>query len=60
MTGWMTLWTVLLIGAIAGFAGLLLSVGGGAIRELKETLNELRRDTQEADAHPEELDRAVE
>lgn len=41
MTGWMTLWTILLVGGGLGMVGLLLLVTAGAIRELKESLAEL-------------------
>lgn len=41
MTGWMTLWTILLLGGGLGMIGLLLLVTLGAIRELKESLAEL-------------------
>lgn len=41
MTGWMTLWTIVLIGGGLGMVGLLLLVTVGAVRELKESLAEL-------------------
>lgn len=41
MTGWMTLWTILIVAGGLGLIGLLLGVSAGAIRELKESLNEL-------------------
>lgn len=56
---WMTIWIVTLAVSVFGFALLLLMVGSGAIRELKETLQELREDGREADEHPESLDEAI-
>ena len=50
MTGWMTLWTILLVAGGLGMVGLLLLVTVGAIRELKESLSELREDVAEAAA----------
>jgi len=41
MTGWMTLWTILLAGGGLGMVGLLLLVTVGAVRELKQSLAEL-------------------
>jgi len=41
MTGWMTLWTILLITGVLGLIGLVFGVTLGAVRELKETLAEL-------------------
>jgi len=59
MTGWMTLWTVLLVGSTLAFGGMLLVVGGGAIRELRQMLDELREDARESAEHPEILDEAT-
>ncbi len=59
MTGWMTLWIIVLVSAVVGFVVLLLVVGGGAIKELKQTLDELRQDTDAAAEHPESLDEAI-
>lgn len=58
MNGWMVLWSGLLAAAVLGFLGLLLIVGVGAVRELRQTLDELREDTREAAEHPELLDEA--
>lgn len=52
MTGWMTLWTILIVGGGMGLIGLLLGVSAGAVRELKETLNELSEDKPEAKPPP--------
>lgn len=41
MNAWMTLWTILLAGGVLGMIGLLLFVTAGAVRELRESLNEL-------------------
>ena len=56
---WMTIWIVTLAVGVFGFALLLLMVSSGAIRELKETLQELREDRREADEHPKSLDEAI-
>ena len=53
---WMTLWTTLLIVSVATFCLLLLIVGAGAPGELRESLSELRQDTQQSLEHPEILD----
>lgn len=50
MTGWMTLWTILIIAGGVGMIGLLLGVSVGAVRELKETLAELSGDARDATA----------
>ncbi|MFP6765059.1 MAG: hypothetical protein VB858_15635 [Planctomycetaceae bacterium] len=44
MTGWMSLWTVLLVTGVLGLIGLVFGVTLGAVRELKETLAELSAD----------------
>jgi len=52
MTGWMALWTIVLVGGGLGMIGLLLLVTVGAIRELKESLAELSagvNDTQDSE-----------
>jgi hypothetical protein len=54
---WMTFWTIVLVAATVGFLGLILGVSVGAVRELKESLDDLRRDAQESQEHPEVLDR---
>lgn len=59
MSGWMILWATVLVGSVAGFVGLLLLVGFGAIGELRQMLEELRADTREAAEHPEILDEAT-
>lgn len=41
MNGWMILWTILLGGGVLGMIGLLLFVTVGAVRELRESLDEL-------------------
>ena len=46
-TTWLTLWLILLIGGLVGMTGLLLMIGGGAIRELKQTLEELQASGEE-------------
>ncbi len=56
MTGWMTFWFVLLAANFLAFVGMMVVVGSGAIGEFRETLEDLRQDTQEAAAHPEILD----
>ena len=59
MNIWMTFWTVLLSVAAFSFAVLLVLVSKGAIRELRQSLQELREDTRESAEHPEILDEAV-
>jgi len=56
MTGWMTLWAVLLVTGVLGLIGLILGVTLGAVRELKETLAELspERGSPSAAAEPAE------
>jgi hypothetical protein len=50
MNGWMILWTVLLAGGVLGMVGLLLVVTVGAVRELRESLDELSGDAANAPA----------
>jgi len=59
MNIWMTFWTALLSVAAVSFTGLLFLVGRGAVRELRQSLQELREDTRESAEHPEILDEAV-
>ena len=44
MAFWMTLWKIVISAAIVGFLGLLVFITGGAIRELRMTLDELKSD----------------
>ncbi|MAV38904.1 MAG: hypothetical protein CMJ59_25995 [Planctomycetaceae bacterium] len=58
MSLWAYLWLSLLAISAVAFLGLLIGVGGGAVRELKETLLELRSGSQqsaseEAETEPE-------
>jgi hypothetical protein len=50
----MSLWAIFWLGLLAlsavAFVVLLVGVGGGAVRELKETLQELRAGSEEATA----------
>ena len=41
-TSWQVLWLLMLAGGVVGMAGLLLLVSSGAIRELRQTLDELK------------------
>ena len=59
MMVWMTIWILLLAVGVVGFVILLLMVGGGAVRELKETLAELREDRCHSDEYPQSLDEAI-
>ena len=59
MNAWMMLWTSLLAASCLSFLGMLILVGGGAVRELRESLAELRDDTRDAAEHPETLDEAI-
>ena len=47
MSLWAYLWLSLLAISAVAFLGLLIGVGGGAVRELKETLLELRGGSQQ-------------
>lgn len=58
MNASMTSWTVLLAVGTVSFAGLLVLVSLGAIRELRQSLVELREDTRQSAEHPEILDEA--
>lgn len=53
---WLTFWLIILGLSIGSFVLMMLLIGAGAIKELKLTLEELREDREEADAHPEILD----
>ena len=46
MSFWAYLWLSMLAISGVAFLGLLLGVGGGAVRELKETLFELRQGSE--------------
>ena len=59
MNGWMMLWSIVLGAGVIGFVGLLTVVGGGAIRELRQMLDDLREDTRESAEHPETLDEVI-
>lgn len=48
MTFWMSLWTIVLAGGVLGMIGLLLLVTVGAVRELKDSLADLRADVTES------------
>ena len=55
----MTIWTVLLVVSGGAFAVMLVVVGYGAVGELRESLQELRGDTEESAAHPDVLEKPV-
>ena len=59
MMVWMTIWIVLLVVGVVGFVILLLMVGAGAVRELKEMLAELREDRSHSDKYSQSLDEAI-
>ncbi len=46
-TTWQVLWLLMLGGGVVGMTGLLLVVSGGAIRELRQTLDELKPPTDD-------------
>jgi len=48
MHAWMILWTVLLVGSVVAFAGLLIVIGLGAIRELHQMLSDLKNEQSTA------------
>ena len=39
---WLIIWMTILGAGLVGMAGLLLAVGTGSVRELRQTLDELR------------------
>ena len=41
-TFWQVLWMAILGGGLVGMAGLLLAVGTGSVRELRQSLDELK------------------
>ena len=55
----MTLWTIVLLGSGVSFVAMLIFISGGALRELRMTLDELREDTRESAEHPEILEEAI-
>lgn len=57
---WMTIWTILLITSGLAFLVVLGYVVYGVKAELIETLNDLKADVDESQAHEEILDRPVE
>ncbi len=60
MYAWMTIWTILLITSGLAFLVVLGYVVFGVKAELIETLNDLKADVDESQAHEEILDRPVE
>lgn len=59
MTIWMTIWTILLITSGLAFLVVLAYVAFGVKTELIETLNDLKGDVDESQAHEEILDRPM-
>lgn len=59
MTIWMTIWTILLITSGLAFLVVLAYVAFGVKTELIETLNDLKDDVDESQAHEEILDRPM-
>lgn len=57
---WMTIWTVLLLISGLAFLVVLVYVSFGVKAELKETLDDLKADVTETEAHEEILDRPIE
>jgi len=50
MSGWMYLWITLLVAGTFGMVGLLLTVTVGAVSELRQMLDELQTESDEASA----------
>lgn len=57
---WMTIWTLLLVTSGLAFLVVLAYVAYGVKSELIETLNDLKMDVDESQAHEEILDRPIE
>jgi len=45
---WQVIWMVVLGSGLLGMAGLLLAVGTGSVRELRQSLQELRAESEGA------------
>ncbi|MCA9041014.1 MAG: hypothetical protein KDA65_11750 [Planctomycetaceae bacterium] len=56
---WLNFWLVVLFISLTTFLLMMIIIGGGAIKELKLTFDDLRADTEEAAEHPEELEREI-
>ncbi|MEQ8852404.1 hypothetical protein [Gimesia sp.] len=57
---WMSIWTALLLTSGLAFLVVLVYVVSGVKAELKATLDDLRADVNESQAHEEILDRPIE
>ncbi len=57
---WMTIWILLLLISGLAFLAVLAFVSFGVKAELRDTLNDLKADVNESEAHQEILDRPVE
>ncbi len=57
---WMTIWTLLLLISGVAFLVVLAFVSFGVKAELRDTLNDLKADVNESQAHEEILDRPME
>jgi len=60
MYAWMTIWTILLITSGLAFLVVLAYVAYGVKSELIETLDDLKADVNESQAHEEILDQPIE
>ena len=49
-TFWQVLWMAILGGGLVGMAGLLLAVGTGSVRELRQSLDELKSGAEDAES----------
>ena len=56
---WLNIWLIVLGVSLVSFLLMMIVIGGGAVKELKMTFDDLRADTAEATAHPEELDKEI-
>jgi len=46
---WQVLWMAILGGGLVGMAGLLLTVGTGSVRELRQSLDELKSGSEDGE-----------
>ncbi|MFO0889484.1 MAG: hypothetical protein U0790_10140 [Isosphaeraceae bacterium] len=52
MSGWMWLWTIVLLGALTMFSGLTVAVTIGGFLDIRKMLSTIRRQHEAADAGP--------
>jgi len=47
---WQVLWLIILGSGLVGMAGLLLAVGTGSVRELRQSLDELKSGSEDGES----------